>query len=184
VKKDESDEAALQYKTESDGSFSVPLEKGYNYGIDIEKDGYVFASNTIDLTKNAKTLPKYEEKVVLKKPTLGTKFVLKNIVYKTGNASLEHQSFNEIDLLGDFLIKNPTIKIEISGHTDNRGTPEVNKELSTSRARAIYKLLIKKGIEGERIKYIGYGSERPVASNDSEAGRKQNRRTEFEIIYR
>lgn len=182
VKKEKTAEKAKEYITTEDGSFSIPLEKGFDYAIDIEKDGYVFASNNIDLTKVAKNLPTYEEKVVLKRPEVGTKFVLRNIVYASGNASLEPDSFDEIEMLGNFLINNPTVSIEISGHTDNKGTLEVNKELSTSRARAIYKLLVKRGIDPLRVKYRGYGSEKPIASNDTEAGRKLNRRTEFEII--
>ncbi len=183
VKKEKTAEMPREYMSKEDGTFSIPLERGFQYGIDIQKDGYVFASSKIDLSTKMKTIPKFEEKVVLKKPKVGTKIIMKNIFYGTGNASLEPSSFSEIDILNDFLSKNPTIQIEISGHTDNRGTSEVNKELSTSRARVIYKLLVKKGIEPERIKYVGYGSERPIAPNDTEAGRGQNRRTEFEIVY-
>ncbi|MFN0049493.1 MAG: OmpA family protein [Cytophagales bacterium] len=184
VKNENSTEAAKSYKTQPDGTFVILLEKGFDYGIDIEKDGYIFSSNNIDLTKEAKVLPKLQEKIVLKKPTLGAKIILKNIAYASGSASLEPESFVEIDILSEFLVKNPTIKIEISGHTDNKGTAEVNKELSTARAKSVYKLLVKKGIIPERLKYVGYGSDRSIANNDTEAGRQLNRRTEFEIIYR
>lgn len=184
VKKENSNEKAKEYHTAADGTFSIPLEKGFQYGIDIEKDGYIFASNNIDLSlKSTKSMPVIEEKIVLAKPKVGAKIVMRNIFYATGSASLDMDSFDEIDILYHFMVKNPSVKIEISGHTDNKGSTEINKELSTSRARAIYKLLVKKGIEGERIKYVGYGSERPIADNNSESGRKKNRRTEFEILY-
>lgn len=182
VKKKKTAEMPREYMSKPDGTFSIPLERGFQYGVDIQKDGYVFASSKIDLLKSVKSESKIEEKIVMKKPMVGTKIIMKNIFYAIGNASLEPDSFAEIDILNDFLTQNPSVKIEISGHTDNTGTAEVNNELSTSRSRAIYKLLVKRGIESERVKYAGYGSQRPIAPNDTEAGRSQNRRTEFEIL--
>lgn len=171
-----------QYQTDKEGNFEIPLSHGFKYAIDVEKDGFMFASNNIDLTKPEKPKQLIKESIPLKKPEKGLKLVMKNIVYEVGNASLKPESFVEVDILYDFLVKNPTVKIEISGHTDNIGSPQVNKELSLGRARAIYKLLVKKGIDGERIKFVGYGSERPIAANNTPEGRSKNRRTEFEII--
>ena len=72
--------------------------------------------------------------------------------------------------------------IEIAGHTDNIGDEAYNLELSTNRAKAVVEYLVQKGINSERMKYIGYGFSKPVASNDSEEGRKQNRRTEMMVV--
>ena len=75
----------------------------------------------------------------------------------------------------------PSMKIEISGHTDNKGTADYNKKLSESRAKAVLDYLVKKGISPDRMTSAGYGMEKPMAANDSEGGRQLNRRTEFEI---
>ncbi len=205
VKKENSTEQPKSYHTATNGEFNVPLEKGFQYGVDIQKDGYVFASNHIDLTPNSKTfsttatsnntgsgnvvtpkviIPKIiSEKVILKKPKAGDKIELKNVFYKSGSASLTDDSYAEIQVLIQFLKKNPTIKIQIMGHTDNRGAVLLNKKVSTNRAVAIQNLLISKGIAQERIKAIGFGPERPIADNNTELGRSKNRRTEFEIGF-
>jgi outer membrane protein OmpA-like peptidoglycan-associated protein len=84
----------------------------------------------------------------------------------------------------DFLVKNGTVKIEISGHTDNYGTDAYNQKLSVDRARAVYRYLIDNGIESNRLSYKGYGKEKPVVPNDTEENRAKNRRTEILITER
>lgn len=76
----------------------------------------------------------------------------------------------------------PTLKIELSGHTDNTGSATSNQSLSQDRAQAVVDYLVSKGIASNRLIARGYGSDRPVASNDSAEGRQENRRTEFEIV--
>jgi OOP family OmpA-OmpF porin len=71
-----------------------------------------------------------------------------------------------------------SVRIQISGHTDNVGNPQRNRALSQSRAEAVRAYLVEHGIDGSRVEAIGYGDTRPVASNDTEAGRQQNRRIE------
>jgi outer membrane protein OmpA-like peptidoglycan-associated protein len=83
----------------------------------------------------------------------------------------------------DFLSQNPAVGVEISGHTDNTGTPEYNQELSEQRAQRVVDYLLDKGIEPERLKAAGYGETRPVSGNDTEEGRAMNRRTELKIIH-
>ena len=75
----------------------------------------------------------------------------------------------------------PTLKIEISGHTDNTGSAKLNNQLSQDRAQAVVNYLKAKGISANRMTAKGYGSTQPIASNGNSAGRQQNRRTEFEI---
>jgi len=74
------------------------------------------------------------------------------------------------------------LKIEISGHTDNVGSASYNQGLSENRAKAVVNYLTGKGINKERLLFEGYGFEQPIASNDNEAGRQQNRRTEFKVL--
>jgi len=76
----------------------------------------------------------------------------------------------------------PSLRIEISGHTDNVGSASYNQKLSESRAKAVVDYLLKKGVDASRLEYKGYGFEQPVASNKTEEGRQQNRRTEFKIL--
>ena len=75
----------------------------------------------------------------------------------------------------------PKLKIEISGHTDNTGSAATNESLSQQRASAVVAYLVTKGINTSRLTAKGYGSKKPIASNESESGRQQNRRTEFKI---
>jgi outer membrane protein OmpA-like peptidoglycan-associated protein len=80
------------------------------------------------------------------------------------------------------LRENPTVQIQISGHTDNVGKAEVNRVLSNNRAQAVVKYLVAQGIEAARLTFKGYGATQPVADNDSEEGRARNRRTELKVI--
>lgn len=105
-------------------------------------------------------------------------FVLSGVTFDTGKAKIRPESFPQLDGVVDYLKHNKTARIEISGHTDNVGNPKGNKALSKRRAEACRKYLIDKGIEPSRIDAVGYGDERPIASNDSELGRQENRRIE------
>lgn len=180
VKKHDSEEKAMDYVTKKDGSFQIPLAKGFVYSINTEKNGFLFSSNTVDL-HFASIAPLIVENLKLVKPKEGTKLILKNISYQIGKSTLNKSSYHEIDLLFDFLNKNKNIKIEISGHTDNLGSKDLNLQLSADRAKTIYDILVKKGINADRMRYYGYGSLRPIAPNNTADGKRKNRRTEFEI---
>ena len=82
----------------------------------------------------------------------------------------------------DFLSLNPSLKIELSGHTDNVGNDQLNQTLSQNRAKAVYDFLIQSKIDASRLQYKGYGKTQPIATNDTDEGRQKNRRTEFKII--
>lgn len=115
------------------------------------------------------------------KMEVGTTIVLDNIIFKSGTAILEQESFPNLDLLLQNLLEHPNICIAIHGHTDNVGSQEANLELSTNRAQTIYHYLIQEGIDKKRLKFAGFGETKPVASNENESGRKKNRRVEFLI---
>jgi OOP family OmpA-OmpF porin len=99
-------------------------------------------------------------------------------VFDTGKAVLKSESYDKLDVLVEYMQRKRSAKVEISGHTDNAGKPAANKTLSAKRAEACRAYLISKGIDAARIKAAGYGQERPIASNDTEEGRAQNRRIE------
>jgi outer membrane protein OmpA-like peptidoglycan-associated protein len=105
-------------------------------------------------------------------------FVLDGVTFDTGKASIKPESFARLDGVAEYMTHKKSVKIEISGHTDNVGKPEGNKDLSLKRAQACRKYLVDKGVDGGRITAVGFGDEQPVASNDSPQGRAQNRRIE------
>lgn len=168
------------------GKYLVVLSSGKNYGIAVEKEGYMFHSENFDIPASTN----YQEVVVdvdLKKVTVGTKIVLKNIFFDFDKATLRPESTAELERLYT-LMSQTTIVIQISGHTDNKGAADYNKTLSSKRAKAVVDYLLAKGIPADRMKSSGFGAEKPIAPNmksdgtDNPEGRQMNRRTEFEIV--
>jgi outer membrane protein OmpA-like peptidoglycan-associated protein len=104
------------------------------------------------------------------------------VFFETGQYALLPESEYELGKVVELLRQNPRLKVEIGGHTDNVGKPADNQRLSEQRAKAVRDYLISKGIAESSLTYKGYGESKPVASNDSEQGRAQNRRTEMKII--
>lgn len=107
---------------------------------------------------------------------------LNNVSFETSSATLTDQSKFELSNLVQLLQENPTVRIEVAGHTDNTGTAEENLQLSSDRANAVKAYLVTEGISEERVRAVGFGDTAPLGSNDTEEGRAQNRRTEFRII--
>lgn len=162
------------------GAYLIILPAGKNYAISVTKQGYLFHSENFDLSDTAD----YQEvvkNVELNKAQVGARIVLRNIFFDFDKATLRPESNIELERLRKVMLDYPTMKIEISGHTDNKGSAEYNKKLSENRAKAVMDYMIKKGIQAGRMTFAGYGFERPMAPNDTDAGRQLNRRTEFEI---
>ncbi len=107
---------------------------------------------------------------------------LKYVTFETGSAKLSPLSRYELDRVVETLKEYPHMKIEIAGHTDNTGDADANLKLSQQRAEVVRSYLLEHGIEPERLTAKGYGSSRPQASNETEEGRQENRRTEFKIL--
>jgi outer membrane protein OmpA-like peptidoglycan-associated protein len=164
----------------ADGSFLIVLNSGKNYGIAVTKKGYLFHSENFDLPPSS-DYQEVEKDIYLKKAALGTKIVLRNIFFDFDKATLRKESTKELERLLGILKENPTLKVEIAGHTDNIGSAEYNQKLSENRAQAVVDYLIEQGIDKKRLTYAGYGLAKPMTSNDTEKGRQLNRRTEFEI---
>jgi len=109
--------------------------------------------------------------------------VLRNIFFDVGKFNLKDQSVSEVQKVQELLTKNPQLKVQINGHTDNTGDAASNKSLSLKRANAVVDYLISKGVDQSKVSAKGYGSERPIVSNDDESGgREVNRRTEIEVV--
>ena len=162
------------------GKFIITLASGKNYGIAVKAEGYLFHSENFDIPQgSADNLVNKE--IELKKIAVGSKIALRNIFFDTGKSTLRSESNAELDRLVKLLKDVPGLKIEISGHTDNTGSATLNESLSQARAEAVVTYLTSKGIQANRLTAKGYGASKPVASNNNEDGRQQNRRTEFEI---
>ena len=134
-----------------------------------------------DIPENA-VAKKIQKDILLKRLKVGIKIVLNNIFFDFNKATLRTESVAELDRLNKLMTDTPSLKIEISGHTDNVGSASYKQKLSESRAKAVVDYLAKKGIERSRMEFKGYGFKQPVASNKTKAGRQQNRRTEFKIL--
>ena len=112
----------------------------------------------------------------------GESFILPNIFFEFAQSNLLPDSYSELQRLLDYLVKNITMKIEISGYTDNYGSDAYNQKLSVDRAKTVYRFLIDYGIDSNRLSYKGYGKDKPIAPNDTEENRAKNRRTEILIL--
>lgn len=117
-----------------------------------------------------------------KDTTPGSRIILNNIYFAFNDSTLLESSFTELNRLVAFLSQSPLLKIKIDGHTDNTGSDEYNEQLSKARARAVVNYLTDKGISTERLSYQGFGASQPLTTNDTEEGRKINRRVEFIIL--
>ena len=107
------------------------------------------------------------------------KFVTNNILFETGKATLKAESMTEIEKVADYMKKNPRVRFEVQGHTDNQGSDKINDPLSQQRAEAVVKALADLGVDDFNLKAMGKGSHEPVADNKTEEGRAKNRRVEF-----
>jgi outer membrane protein OmpA-like peptidoglycan-associated protein len=162
------------------GKFLITLPSGKNYGITVKANNYLFHSENFDLPDGG------EDNIVsktiqLKNVAVGNTITLTNIFFDLGKATLRIESNAELDRLVKLMNDAPKLKIEISGHTDNTGSAAMNENLSQQRANAVVAYVVTKGIDASRLTAKGYGSKKPIATNETDAGRQQNRRTEFKI---
>jgi len=164
------------------GEFLLALPSEKNYALNVSKEGYLFYSDNFSLKGSGSRQSPYIKNIPLKPVKVGEDVILKNIFFDTDRFTLKDESLAELKKLLDFLKKNPSLRIEISGHTDNTGTEQHNVELSKNRAKAVYDYLVGQGIKQFRLNYAGYGFSRPVDSNLTEEGRANNRRTAFKVI--
>ncbi|HLG03862.1 MAG TPA: OmpA family protein, partial [Bacteroidia bacterium] len=167
----------------STGKFLVSLPSGKNYGIAVKADGYLFHSENFDIPAS-ENYQEITKDIELGKIDVGSTIVLRNVFFDYNKSTLKPESFTELDRLVKVMVDNPTIRIELSGHTDATGTDEHNQKLSEDRAKSCTDYLISKGIGADRLQYAGYGESKPIDSNDTEKGRAVNRRTEFKILSR
>lgn len=172
------------------GEFIVSLPVNREYVLNVSYPNYSFFSKNFNMT-NPAGLEAIRMDVPLTPLSSDLPVVLNNVFFDLGKASLRSESFVELNKLQEFLIQNPTIKIEIGGHTDARGSTSDNLKLSSERAKSVYDYLVSHKIEAGRLSYKGYGSSVPVVTeqeigkltdvDEIEAAHQLNRRTEYKI---
>ena len=168
-------------QTDERGNYFVTLPVGKDYAFNVNRKGYLFYSDNFSLSKPAADST-YEKNIPLQPIEANAIIVLKNVFFDVNKYDLKPESQVELDKVVQLLEENPTLRIEISGHTDNQGKPADNLTLSNNRAKAVVKYLSNKGVNAQRLIAKGYGETRPVSDNNSETGRAGNRRTELKVI--
>ncbi len=158
----------------------VDTEKPQDIILNVKKAGYAYDTKlvTVKQIENNVAVSNAE----IKKVEVGKTYQLNDIYYATNSYELTDQSKYLINLFVEFLKENPTVKVEIQGHTDDVGNDQANMILSQNRARSVYEYAISKNVDVNRLRYKGYGETRPIATNSTEEGRAKNRRTVF-LIY-
>ncbi|MCB0794661.1 MAG: OmpA family protein [Flavobacteriales bacterium] len=173
--------ATAAYSDPVSGEFLVCLPKGRKYALNASSTGYLFYSETYDLSAATLAGP-VELDVPLEPLTSGHSIALRNIFFPTASHELLPESNAELDKLQTLLELNPSVRVELSGHTDDVGSEDDNLALSEARARAVRDHLVANGIDPARIEARGYGETKPVAPNTNEEGRALNRRTEVTVL--
>jgi len=169
------------HSNSSSGKFLISLPSGKNYGIAVSSENYLFHSENFDIPKG-NTYNLIEKDISLMYIDIGSKIALRNVFFDIGKSLVKEDSYAELDRLVLLMNQFPNLSVELSGHTDNTGSELLNNRLSQRRAEAVVEYLIEKGIDKRKLTAKGYGSANPIDSNKTIDGRKNNRRTEFEII--
>jgi outer membrane protein OmpA-like peptidoglycan-associated protein len=176
----ENNKALMKVQTDEKGEYFITLPTGRDYTFTVNRKGYLFYSEQYALSKKEADST-YQKNIALQAVALHANFVFNNILFKNNSYELPSAALIELNKLLQVLNENPSIKLEISGHTDNVGNQEDNLLLSTNRAKAIVGYLNSNGVDTKRLSYKGYGASKPIADNSKEEGRSINRRTEFTI---
>lgn len=174
-------ELSSKVQTDEQGNYLITLPVGKDYVFNVNRKGYLFYSDNFLLSQRAPDST-YEKNIPLQPIEVNASIILKNIFFETKKFQLDPKSQAELDKIVQLLNDNPTLKIEISGHTDNVGKPSDNLSLSNNRAKSVVSYLIGKGIASQRLVAKGYGETKPVADNTTEEGKAKNRRTELKVV--
>lgn len=162
------------------GDYLIVITQGAQYGLFAESEGYLYKSENFNLTEKLLIPVKINLKLEKIKP--GARVVLKNIFFEFDSYNLTSTSKAELNRVLHLLNTNKTLRVEISGYTDNVGTEKYNLELSEKRAEAVYNYLVKNGADKTKLGFRGYGASNFLNSNNTEEERAKNRRIEFKVL--
>jgi len=166
-----------------DGSFKIVLPFDKNYGIRATADHFFSISENLRLDSMFKAgYTEVHKDLYLVPIEIGSVVRLNNVFFDFDKWDLRPESFVELDRVVTLLNENPAIEIEMSAHTDSKGSDEYNFKLSDNRARSVMEYILSKGINPSRIISQGYGETKPLISNETDDGRQLNRRVEFKIL--
>jgi len=178
----ESSEEIVQSSSDRQtGEFLVAIPTDRELALNVSKEGYLFFSENFNYTDPRTSTEPYIRDIPLIPIEQGKVTVLRNVFFDTDSHELKPESEAELAKLSEFLLQNPSITIEIGGHTDSVGSLQYNLELSEKRAGAVVEFLTIAGIDRQRLSAKGYAFNNPIAPNETEEGRAKNRRTEFKI---
>ena len=175
------EEAGTAQADPQTGNYKIALPPNSQYGFLAKSRGFVSVSENIDARGN-EVYKEIKQDLYLTPIEIGQKIRLNNVFFKQGTNELLKESYPELDRLVIFMLENPTIKIEVEGHTDLEGIPTMNMKLSALRVKAIQDYLVKQRIDIKRIETRPYGSTQPITRQRDEASKKLNRRVEFKIL--
>jgi outer membrane protein OmpA-like peptidoglycan-associated protein len=178
----ESGDEIMQSESTKEGTYLVCLPSDRSYAFFVSAPGYLFHSDHFDLKGVYSALEPYRKDIELRPIRVGEVMVMRNIFFETDSYELKNESIVELNRLLDLLTKNPSMRIEVGGHTDDVGAEDYNLSLSDKRAKAVVNYLTSKSISADRLTWKGYGKSKPIADNTSDEGRAQNRRTEIRVI--
>lgn len=166
-----------------DGSFLLTMPGLHQYALSVSKEGYLFYSQNFEMTAASIDNP-YLLEIPLEPIEVGSSITLRNVFFETAKWDLTAASSVELDKVVDLMAKNQSMRVMLEGHTDNVGSDAANQKLSENRAKAVYDYLVKHGVASNRLQYKGYGESKPIADNNTEEGRAQNRRTVFTVLQK
>lgn len=171
------------YSVESDpvtGKYFLVLTQGNQYGVFIEKQNYLF-ENLSFVAQNNSVLEPDTVDILLSPIQTGETVALQNIYFEIDSYKLDQRSLAELNDLVLFMNKYTKLSFLVEGHTDNTGSEEYNLDLSNKRAQAVYQFLVDHGVKKTNLSYKGFGSSKPLESNESEEGRSRNRRINITV---
>ncbi len=160
----------------SSGEFDIALPGSNQYEVTVESKGFLTRYEYVQLS-SSRIL-----NIPLTPVEVGQTVALQHVLFERSTAVLTRDSYPALNRLYKFLAANPTIRIELQGHTSNEGDPDKNVELSEQRVNAIRNILLQKGIASTRIEKKAFGPHKPIVPNDTEDNKKLNRRVEFLIL--
>jgi OOP family OmpA-OmpF porin len=166
--------------TAVDGKYEQPIPKLGWYLISASLEGYLNANDSVQVDNEEMT--PVSKDIYLQPIEVGVTVRLKNIYFDFDKTTLKKESFVELNKVVDLLKQNPSVEIEIAGHTDNKGSDEYNHNLSQGRSQTVVDYIISQGIETSRLTAHGYGESKPIDTNDNEQGQANNRRVEFTVL--
>lgn len=176
------EEVGFAVSSPSKATYQIVLPSGNNYGYRAAREGFISVNNNMDLSK-LNSYQEVERDLFITPIEKDQTVTFNNVFFDFDKAVLKKESFPELDRLSKVLKANNNIRIEVAGHTDNKGTIAYNDELANRRAMVVMNYLLdKSGVDKSRITLRSYGESNPVSTNATAQGRQLNRRVEFKII--